>query len=108
MSWGAVGTRAPPNEEGLVEIGYSILPQHQRQGFATEAAAGLVRNAFTHSEVHGVVAETLPELVASIGVLEKCGFGFVGDGSEPGVIRYHRRRDPGEPPTTSLPHPIQG
>jgi RimJ/RimL family protein N-acetyltransferase len=38
------------------------------------------------------IAQTLPELAPSIGVLEKCGFRFAGEGGEPGVIRYERGR----------------
>lgn len=37
-------------------------------------------------------AETLPALAPSIGVLEKLGFVFAGEGSEPGVIRYALER----------------
>ena len=54
---------------------------------------GLVSNAFSHVNVRRVISETLPELVASIGVMEKCGFKFIGDGSEEGVIRYELTRD---------------
>jgi len=39
-----------------------------------------------------VIAETLPELTPSIGVLRKCGFELIGEGSEPGVIRFERTR----------------
>jgi RimJ/RimL family protein N-acetyltransferase len=39
-----------------------------------------------------VTAETYPELVGSIGVLRRCGFRFIGEGSEPGVIRYEITR----------------
>ena len=39
-----------------------------------------------------VVAETLPELVGSIGVMRRCGLRFIGDGSEPGVIRFELTR----------------
>jgi [ribosomal protein S5]-alanine N-acetyltransferase len=35
-----------------------------------------------------VTAHTLPELRASIRVLEKCGFAFVGDGVEAGTIQF--------------------
>jgi RimJ/RimL family protein N-acetyltransferase len=38
-----------------------------------------------------VILETLPDLTPSIGVLEKCGFRFIGEGSESGVVRYERR-----------------
>jgi len=42
--------------------------------------------------VQRVIAETLPELTPSIGVLRKCGFRPVGEGSEPGVIRFELTR----------------
>jgi RimJ/RimL family protein N-acetyltransferase len=43
--------------------------------------------------VRRVIAETYPALIASIGVLQKCGFRSIGDGSEPGVIRFELLRD---------------
>jgi RimJ/RimL family protein N-acetyltransferase len=81
-----------PQVEGVVEIGYSIVPEHRRRGYATEAAAALVAHAFSFEAVDAVIAETLPELVPSIGVLEKLGFALVGEGAEAGVIRYRRER----------------
>lgn len=82
------GCKGKP-QNGVVEIGYSIFPDFQRRGYATEAAAGLVGWIFDeHPEVEAVIAETLPELTGSIRVLEKNGFSLVGEGSEPGVIRY--------------------
>jgi [ribosomal protein S5]-alanine N-acetyltransferase len=74
--------------EGSVEVGYSLLEEHQRQGFATEAVAELVRHAFTLPAVDRVVAQTLPELAPSIAVLVRLGFTFDGPGAEAGVIRY--------------------
>lgn len=75
---GLGGFKGPP-AEGRVEIGYSVLEPYRRRGYAAEA-------------VRGLMAETLPELVASIGVLEKNGFALRGPGSEEGVIRYAVRR----------------
>jgi RimJ/RimL family protein N-acetyltransferase len=80
---------------GRVEVGYSILPAHQRSGLASEAVAALVDWAFSHPDVQLVTAETLPSLVASIRVLEKNGFHGLGQGSEEGVIRYGRNRRQG-------------
>jgi [ribosomal protein S5]-alanine N-acetyltransferase len=80
---------------GMVEIGYSILSQYQRQGLASEATEALVAWAFCHPDVQLVTAETLPNLVASIRVLEKTGFRYLGHGSEEGVVRYARRRPSG-------------
>jgi len=85
---GAGGYKGPPTSEGMVEIGYSILANYQRRGFASEAVRGLLDNAYAHGDVTSVIAETLPELEPSIGVLRNAGFELVGDGSEPGVIRF--------------------
>jgi [ribosomal protein S5]-alanine N-acetyltransferase len=90
---GSAGYKGPPTEDGSVEVGYGILPEYQRRGYASEAVRALVRRAFALPAVRRVIAETLPELTASIGVMTKCGFSFIGEGSEPGVIRYELRRD---------------
>ncbi|MGH2359612.1 MAG: GNAT family N-acetyltransferase, partial [bacterium] len=85
---GAGGYTGPPSHDGSVEIGYSILPDHQRQGYATEAVRGLLARAFTFPEVRSVKAETWPARLGSIAVLRKCGFRPAGLGSEPGTIRF--------------------
>ena len=84
---GLGGFKGPP-QNGRIEIGYSVLTQFQRQGYATEAVAGLVDFAFGQPDIHEVRAETLPSLAASIGVLKKNGFRLVGPGAEEGVIRF--------------------
>jgi [ribosomal protein S5]-alanine N-acetyltransferase len=92
---GTAGYKGPPDpDDGTVEIGYSVVRDFQRQGYATETARALVVCAFEVPGIRRVIAETLPGLTPSIGVLRKCGFRFIGDGSEPGVIRYElTRRD---------------
>ena len=89
---GICGFKGKPSEDGTVEIGYSVLGQYQRCGFASEAVAALVSWAFAKPEVQVVIAETLPHLRPSIRVMEKNGFHFIGRGSEDGVIRYALRR----------------
>lgn len=89
---GVVGYKGMP-KEGTVEVGYGIVAEHQRLGYATEATRALVDRAFATGEVARVIAETLPGLMPSIGVLEKLGFALIGPGSEEGVIRYERRRE---------------
>jgi RimJ/RimL family protein N-acetyltransferase len=88
---GTAGYKGPP-ADGTVEVGYGIVTDHQRRGYASEAVRGLVARAFLLPEVRRVIAETLPELTASIGVLRKCGFELIGEGSEPGVIRFELTR----------------
>jgi len=89
---GSVGYKGPPSDDGTVEVGYGIVHDHQRRGYATEAVRSLLGNAFALPVVHRVIAETLPELTPSIGVLNKCGFHLIGAGSEPGVIRFELTR----------------
>ena len=87
------GFKGPPDAEGSVEIGYAILEEHQRRGYASEAVEALVQWAFAGPGVHRVVAETYGVLIGSMGVLRKLGFRRVGAGSEEGVIRFERLRD---------------
>ena len=89
---GVCGFKGRPDEQGSVEIGYSILKRFQRMGYATEAVIKLVGWAFSHYNVNEVCAETLPHLTQSIRVLEKNGFVRTGAGSEAGVIRYAIKR----------------
>ena len=88
---GVAGYKGMP-KDGTIELGYGIVAEYQRRGYATEATRAMIANAFAAPTVNRVIAETLPGLVPSIGVLEKCGFRYIGDGSEPGVIRYEIER----------------
>jgi len=91
---GVGGFTGLPDADGTVEVGYSVLEENRRSGFATEAVGALVEWAFAHPRVTRVVGRTLPELAPSIRVLEKCGFRFAGPGTEPGSILYERTREP--------------
>jgi RimJ/RimL family protein N-acetyltransferase len=88
---GTAGYKGRP-ADGTVEVGYGIVIDHRRRGYASEAVRGLVARAFRVPGVRRVIAETLPELTPSIGVLRKCGFELIGEGSEPGVIRFELTR----------------
>jgi RimJ/RimL family protein N-acetyltransferase len=89
---GSAGYKGPPTPDGTVEVGYGIVRDHHRQGYASEVVRALLAHAFALPAVRRVIAETLPELTPSIGVLRKCGFQLIGDGSEPGVIRFELTR----------------
>jgi [ribosomal protein S5]-alanine N-acetyltransferase len=84
---GVGGYVGGPSPTGVVEIGYSIIPEYHRKGYATEAAGGLTRNAFTKG-VKVVAAHTLENDPASGGVLLKNGFRMIGPGNEEGTSRY--------------------
>ena len=85
---GGVGFKGPPDKGGMVEIGYSVLPEFQGQGLATEAVAGIVQWANQQPEVKQIEAETNIDNEASTRVLDKNNFICVGAGLEPNTIRF--------------------
>ncbi len=87
----SVGFMGPP-DQGVVEIGYSVLPQFQGRGYATEMVIELVSWALGHSEVEKVEAETEWSNPASVRVLRKAGFSCEGAGRTPGGSRFVRVR----------------
>jgi [ribosomal protein S5]-alanine N-acetyltransferase len=87
---GAIG--GFPKAQGDVEIGYSTLPGFQRRGYATASAQRLVEWLLTQEGVESVSAQTYPRVPESIKVMERCGMRFVGDGDDPGTVRYRRGR----------------
>lgn len=88
---GIGGFTGAPDAGGTVELGYSVLPAYQGRGCATHATRALTHWAYAHG-ARTVVAHTLPELAASVRVLEKCGFTLRGPGDEAGVVRYEHVR----------------
>jgi RimJ/RimL family protein N-acetyltransferase len=73
-----------------------VVSEYRRRGFASEAVDAWVTRAFADPRITLVAAHTLAELAPSIGVLEKAGFAFVGQGSdaqEPSAIRYELPRE---------------
>jgi [ribosomal protein S5]-alanine N-acetyltransferase len=94
---GSAGFKGPPDATGFVEIGYGIVSSCQGRGYASEAAAALLRFAFANQNVQCVRAHTLPAANASTRVLEKCGFRFAGpvvDPEDGPVWRWERHRAP--------------
>jgi RimJ/RimL family protein N-acetyltransferase len=89
---GTAGYKGPPSGDGTVEVGYGIVEEYRRQGYASETVRGLLAHAFELPQVCRAIAETLPQLAPSIGVLRKSGFRPIGKGSEPGVLRFEVKR----------------
>jgi RimJ/RimL family protein N-acetyltransferase len=87
---GGVGACGLPNNNGEIIIGYSLLDQYHGKGYATEALAGFLGWAKQHPDLRKVIADTFPNLPASIRVLEKNGFVRCGPGTDEGSIRFER------------------
>jgi [ribosomal protein S5]-alanine N-acetyltransferase len=86
------GFTGAPDARGSVEIGYSLLPSWQGQGYGTELTAALVSWAFSHEHVQRVLAVTYPVLLASIRVLEKNGFQHSCRGADGRSVVFELRR----------------
>ncbi len=77
---GSCGFKSAPLR-GSVHLGYGVAEVARGQGAATAAVAQLCRIAFGHGATE-VVAETTPENLASMRVLQKLGFVQVGSRSD--------------------------
>ena len=83
LAIGGAAFKGPPDAVGVVEIGYGVVPSYQGRGLATEAARALVGFALDEGRAKVVRAHTLRERNASVSVLTRCGFTFVGEVEDP-------------------------
>lgn len=60
--------------KGIPQFGYGVLPAFYRQGFTTEAATALIAWVMQQPGVTRVEATTFERHVASIKILDRCGF----------------------------------
>jgi RimJ/RimL family protein N-acetyltransferase len=82
------GFLGPPGQGGEVEIGYSVHPEWQRKGYATELVGELVRYAFEDPRVRRIAAHTTRQNQPSCVVLERLGFRDSGTSTDPPTIRF--------------------
>ncbi|MBK8567970.1 MAG: GNAT family N-acetyltransferase [Saprospiraceae bacterium] len=59
-----------------VDIGYALLPTYYRQGYAIEAAQGVISYARQHLKLPSLAAIVVETNLPSINLLEKLGMGF--------------------------------
>ena len=77
---GHAGYHGPPDENGMVEVGYSVDPRYRRRGHAREMLAELIRRAQSEPQVRIVRASISPDNVASLATI--AGFGFIPVGEQ--------------------------
>lgn len=85
---GECGTKAPPDGEGRVEIGYGLAAASRGRGLGTRAVAELLGELAEDGAVREVVACVHPGNVASARLLERLGFRAAA--VEPDEITYVR------------------
>jgi GNAT superfamily N-acetyltransferase len=74
---GGIGFHAPPRD-GVVEVGYGVVPSVRRQGVATEALRRILAIASDLGTVRRVCGRTTPDNIASQRVMINCGLRMVG------------------------------
>jgi [ribosomal protein S5]-alanine N-acetyltransferase len=83
MLIGTCGYKGSPDSEGMVEIGYEVAEDYRGRGIATEIVNLLINNAFTYPNVQIIQAHTLANTNASTRVLEKSGFLWIKEITDP-------------------------
>ncbi|MGH3589248.1 MAG: GNAT family N-acetyltransferase [Pseudonocardia sp.] len=76
---GHAGFHGPPDETGMVEVGYTVDPKHRRRGYARAMLRELIAWAGRDPRVTTVRAAISPDNVASLGTIRGFGFAQVGE-----------------------------
>ncbi len=92
---GHIGFHGSPDARGAVEVGYTVEPDHRRQGYALEAVEALFEWAWCEHGISHFVASVSPRNDGSLALVRKLGFRQTGsqwdeeDGEEL-VFELHR------------------
>jgi RimJ/RimL family protein N-acetyltransferase len=91
---GRAGFHGPPDERGMVEIGYSIDPYFRRRGYARAAFEVLLARAERDLSVHWVRVSIAPDNEASMAVVAPHRLVKVGEAwdEEDGLEYVYERR----------------
>ena len=76
---GCCGLRPYRPEDKIYELGFHIRARHWGNGYATEAARGVMAYAFLELGIRGLFAGHNPENTASRYLLQKLGFRYTHD-----------------------------
>lgn len=89
---GDVGFHAPPDERGVIEIGYGLAESARGLGLASRAVRLLSAFALARSDVACIIADTSARNVDSARVLEATGYQFLRRDAD--RLRYRLRTAP--------------
>ena len=79
---GDIGFKGKPNAQGVVEMGYGVLPHARKNGYATEAVEALCHWAFDADNVKKILADCLIDNLPSTKVLKKLGMTQIGSNGD--------------------------
>jgi RimJ/RimL family protein N-acetyltransferase len=80
---GHAGFHGPPDEDGTVEVAYSVDPAHRRRGYAKAMLAALLARADADPQVRAVRASIRPDNTGSLATIAGFGFRKIGEQWDP-------------------------
>lgn len=108
MVVGFIGFGAPSEGKeqwGELDFGYSMRPEFQGRGYATEALRAVIEFCFTKLGVNSFFGETMPENLASARVMGKAGMKVVGVRDDGHIVyRIERESQDNPKPQSVNPH----
>lgn len=90
---GGIGFHGPPDDSGAVKLGYAVVPDKRRRGYAAEAVAAAVRWVHRQPAVKAAVAGCAATKEASIATLERARLGYAGEHN--GELRWCYEKEHG-------------
>jgi RimJ/RimL family protein N-acetyltransferase len=79
---GHIGFHEPPRD-GVLEMGYTVMPRHRRQGYAHEAVLGMMRWAHDEHGIRRFRVSIAPDNAPSLALAAKLGFERTGEQMDP-------------------------
>jgi len=79
LAVGRAGFHAPPDADGLVEVGYAVDPAQRRRGYGGAALRHLLARAAADPRVTRVRASVRPDNEPSLRIVRRHGFTEVGE-----------------------------
>ena len=76
---GRAGYHGPPDDSGMVEIGYAVEPAYRRRGYARAALEALLQRAAHEPQVKVVRVAISPDNTASYALASQYGFVKTGE-----------------------------
>jgi RimJ/RimL family protein N-acetyltransferase len=80
---GSAGFHDFPDEKGMIEIGFGIVPEKQNQGFGTELLIGMWKMICLRPDVENLRYTVSPENKSSVHIIKRMGFEKVGEQMDP-------------------------
>ncbi len=80
---GSAGFHNMPDETGMIEIGFGIVPQMQRRGLGTELLLGMWQMIVKRPDVKILRYTVTPDNEPSMHIIKKLGFKLVGEQIDP-------------------------